>query len=96
MPFGLKNAAQTFQCLMDRIFRGLPFVFIYLTDVMIASRTRKLHIEHLQVVLELLVWNGLVLNLDKCSIVQHEIEYLGDNTCDIDIDSSSEPSSNKL
>ena len=46
-------------------------------DVLIASRTRKLHIEHLQVVLELLVQNGLVLNLDKCIFVQHEIEYLG-------------------
>ena len=75
MPFGLKNAAQTFQRLMDRIFTGLPFVFIYLD--LIASRTRKLHIEHLQDVLELLVQNGLVLNLDKCSFVQHEIEYLG-------------------
>ena len=62
---------------MDRIFRGLPFVFIYLDDVLVASRTRKLHIEHLQVVLELLVQNGLVLNLDKCSFIQHEIEYLG-------------------
>ena len=62
---------------MDRIFRGLPFVFIYLDDVLVASRTRKLHIEHLRVVLELLVQNGLVLNLDKCSFVQHEIEYLG-------------------
>ena len=77
MPFGLKNAAQTFQRLMDRIFRGLPFVFIYLDDVLIASPTRKLHIEHLRVVLELLVQNGLVLNLDKCSFVQHKIEYLG-------------------
>ena len=77
MPFGLKNVAQTFQRLMDRIFRGLPFVFIYLDDVLVASRTRKLHIEHLRVVLELLVQNRLVLNLDKCSFVQHEIEYLG-------------------
>ena len=70
MPFGLKNAAQTFQCLMDRILRGLPFVFIYLDDVLIASRTRKLHIEHLRVVLELLVQNVLVLYLDKFSFVQ--------------------------
>ena len=62
---------------MDRIFRGLPFVFIYLDNVLVASRTRKLHIEHLRVVLELLVQNGLVLNLDKCSFVQHKIEYLG-------------------
>ena len=76
MPFGLKNAAQTFECLLDKIFRGLPFVFIYLDDVIVASRNRKLHIEHLRVFLELLVQNGLVLNLDKCSFVQNEIEYL--------------------
>ena len=37
MPFGLKNAAQTFQHLMDRIFKGLPFVFIYLDDILVAS-----------------------------------------------------------
>ena len=62
---------------MDRTCRGLPFVFICLDNVLIASRTRKLHIEHLRVFLELLVQNGLVLNLDKCSFVPHEIEYLG-------------------
>ena len=77
MPFGLKNAAQTFQRLMDRIFRGLPYVFIYLDDILVASRSRKLHLQHLRVVLELLVQNGLVLNLDKCSFAQNEIEYLG-------------------
>jgi len=77
MPFGLKNAAQTFQRLMDRIFRGLPYVFIYLDDVLVASRNRKLHIKHLRVVLDLLVQNGLILNLDKCSFAQSEIDYLG-------------------
>ena len=41
MPFGLKNVAQTFQRLMDRIFRGLPFVFIYLDDILIASRNQE-------------------------------------------------------
>ena len=77
MPFGLKNAAQTFQRVMDRIFIGLPFVFIYLDDVLVVSWNRKLHTKHLQVVLELLVQIGLVLNLDKCSFVENEIEYLG-------------------
>ena len=77
MPFGLKNAAQTFQRLMDRIFRGLPFVFIYLDDLLVASTNRRSHLKHLRVVLELLVQNGLVLNLEKCSFGQEEIDYLG-------------------
>ena len=77
MPFGLKNAAQTFQRLMDRIFRGLPFVFVYLDDILVASPGRGAHLEHLRVVLDLLVQNGLVINLDKCSFALEEIEYLG-------------------
>ena len=46
MPFGLKNAAQTFQRLMYRIFKGLPYVFIYLDDILVASRGRGLHLKH--------------------------------------------------
>jgi hypothetical protein len=33
MPFGLRNAAQSFQCMMDKVFSGLPFVFVYLDDI---------------------------------------------------------------
>ena len=37
MPFGLHNAAQTFQRMMDKIFQGLPHVFVYLDDILVSS-----------------------------------------------------------
>ena len=43
-PFGLKNAAQTFQRLMDVVVKDLPGVFVYLDDVLIASQTRQEHL----------------------------------------------------
>jgi Reverse transcriptase (RNA-dependent DNA polymerase) len=48
IQFGLKNAAQTFQRLMDRIFCHLHFLFTYLDDHLIASRTLEDHHRHLQ------------------------------------------------
>ena len=47
MPFGLKNAAQAFQRMMDGILRDTDFAFVYLDDILIASRTEKEHIDHL-------------------------------------------------
>jgi Reverse transcriptase (RNA-dependent DNA polymerase) len=49
--FGLKNAGMTFQRLMDRILFDIPYVFVYLDDMLIASRTRDEHLRHLQEVL---------------------------------------------
>jgi len=37
MTFGLRNAGNTFQRLMDRILAGLDFVFVYLDDVILAA-----------------------------------------------------------
>ncbi|GAB1604791.1 uncharacterized protein LOC115212156, partial [Argonauta hians] len=39
MPYGLRNAANTFQRFMDNVLRGLDFVFVYIDDVLIASRS---------------------------------------------------------
>jgi len=51
MPFGLTNAPATFQRLMDKLFSGWDFVFIYLDGILIASRTFSEHVAHLKSVL---------------------------------------------
>ena len=76
MPFGLKNAAQTFQRLMDGIFRGIDFVFVYLDDIVVASASESQHTEHLRCVFDLLVSNGLVINKSKCLFGVGELDYL--------------------
>jgi Reverse transcriptase (RNA-dependent DNA polymerase) len=77
MPFGLRNAGQTFQRLMDEVMAGLPFCFVYLDDVLVASRDHMQHEQHLREVLTRLQWHGLVLNAEKCQFGVESIEYLG-------------------
>jgi hypothetical protein len=79
MPFGLKNAGMTFQRLMDRIFFGIPFVYVYLDDMLIASRSLGDHRRHLKEVLRRLQANGLVINAGKCVWAQPAVEFLGHN-----------------
>ena len=43
MPFGLRNAAQTFQRFIDQVLRGLPFAYAYLDDLLIASTSIEVH-----------------------------------------------------
>ena len=82
MPFGLKNSAQTFQCLMDRIFDGLPSCFVYLDDILVASPDRRSHLDHLRQVFGLLADNGLLIGLPKCEFVRSSVEYLGHSISD--------------
>lgn len=59
MPFGLRNAAQTFQRFMMDIFQDMRFVFVYIDDVCIASTTVDEHKHHLQLVFDKLRQYGL-------------------------------------
>jgi Reverse transcriptase (RNA-dependent DNA polymerase) len=85
MPFGFKNAGMTFQRLMDRIFFDLPFAFVYLDDLLVASRSMEEHCRHLRQVLQRLQDNGLVLNVEKCQFGLRSLEFLGHTASASDI-----------
>ena len=77
MPFGLKNAAQAFQRLMDTVGQGLDFIFIYMDDILVFSRSRQAHYDHLRQLFNRLHQYGLVVNVDKCQFGRSTIDFLG-------------------
>ena len=77
MPFGLRNAAQTFQRFMDQVLRGMPSAYAYIDDVLIASSTPEQHLEDLHTVFERLSTHGIVINPNKCIFGVPELDFLG-------------------
>ncbi|CAH8613718.1 unnamed protein product [Schistosoma haematobium] len=77
MPFGLKNAAQTFQRFMDEVTRGLDFVFVYIDDVLIASSSIDEHVQHLHTLFERFKSYGVVIKPSKCIFGASSLEFLG-------------------
>ena len=73
MPFRLTNAPATFQWLIDKLFNknSWPFVFTYLDDILIASKSTEEHFEHVSAVLTKLTEVGLRLWPEKCSFARN-------------------------
>ena len=77
MPFGLRNAAQTFQRFIDQVLRGLPFCYAYIDDLLIGSSSPDEHKSHLRQVLQRLSDNGVVINLAKSVLGVPCLDFLG-------------------
>ena len=79
MPFGLTNAPATFQTLMNDMFRDLldVCVIVYLDDILVYSKNKEEHEQHLRQVLQRLKDNQLYAKLSKCTFFASSIEYLG-------------------
>ena len=77
MPFGLRNAAQTFQRFIDEILRGFDFCYAYIDDVLIASSDVHKHKQHLQLVFQRFKEYGVVINPSKCELGVTELTFLG-------------------
>ncbi|KAH7459503.1 hypothetical protein FOMA001_g20034 [Fusarium oxysporum f. sp. matthiolae] len=79
MPFGLTGAPATFQRYINDALREHLDIFCtaYLDDILIYSRTREEHIEHLKMVLQKLRAAGLFANPAKCEFLVKETKFLG-------------------
>jgi hypothetical protein len=76
-PFGLSNAARTFQRMMDCTTEGLEGVFAYMDDSHVGSLDRQTHLRHLKNLFNALATNALAINLEKCVFAVPFLEILG-------------------
>ena len=77
MPFGLRNATQTFQRYMDTIFRNVEYVFCYIDDILIFSEDENQHEKHVRSVLQKLKDANLSINVSKCEFGTKRVTFLG-------------------
>ena len=79
MPFGLKSAPLTFQRMMNSLFSGMigDSVFVYLDDIIVASKDLDSHFTTLRSVFQRLQEAGLKVKLSKCEFLKAKICFLG-------------------
>lgn len=78
MPFGLRNAPQTFQRFMHEVLRNLDHCcYCFVDDVLVYSETPEKHEDHLRLVLKRLSDYGIGINLEKCLFGQKKLNFLG-------------------
>ena len=77
LPFGCKNAAASFQRLMNKVVQGIPGVACYLDDIIVYSDSLSDHLSQLTRLLEALKEANLVVNLAKSEFLKGSVEYLG-------------------
>ena len=77
LPFGINTAASIFQRTMSTILKGFPFARVYIDDIVVFSKDRTAHNQHLKEVFRRLHDAGLRLNRKKCHFFRDEILYLG-------------------
>ena len=79
MSFGLKNVGATYQRLVTKMFRPLlrKTMEVYIDDMLVKSKERPDHAEHLQEAFELLRVYGMKLNPSKCAFGVSAGQFLG-------------------
>jgi hypothetical protein len=79
MSFGLTNAPAHFMYLMNSIFVEEldKFVVVFIDDILVFSKSRKEHEEHICIVLQRLCEHQLYAKFSKCELWLTEVQFLG-------------------
>ena len=79
MPFGLTNAPAVFMDLMNRVCRPMldRSVIVFIDDILVYSKTKEQHMDHLREVLETLRREQLFAKFSKCEFWIEKVQFLG-------------------
>jgi hypothetical protein len=75
MSFGLTNAPAHFMYLMNSVFKEEldKFIVVFIDDILVFSKSRKEHEEHLHIVLQWLCDHQLYVKFSKCEFWLTEV-----------------------
>ncbi|GJZ70928.1 putative reverse transcriptase domain-containing protein [Tanacetum coccineum] len=79
MSFGLTNAPAVFMDLMNRVYNPYldKFVIVFIDDILIYSKSKEEHSEHLKIILDLLKKEKLYAKFLKCDFWLESVQFLG-------------------
>jgi hypothetical protein len=75
-PFGLSNAAQTFQRMIDRTCADPEGTFLYMDDTRVESPDRETHLHHLDKLFCALAVNGFAISLENGFLQFRLLDFL--------------------
>ncbi|KAL8104390.1 hypothetical protein AgCh_028555 [Apium graveolens] len=79
MSFGLTNAPAAFMDLMNQVYKEYldKFVIVFIDDILIYSKTKDDHAEHLRIALQRLREKQLYAKFSNCEFWLDEVQFLG-------------------
>ena len=77
LQFGISCAPGYFQALVENLLFGIPDIFIYFDDIVIAAKSRHDFEASLRMVLSRFKEAGLHLKREKCELGVSKIDFLG-------------------